>query len=66
MAMLMPPPFCQRHASYLQRYKDTGEARILDAVKEVVALSKVSHTLVSHGTPLSDLTVFHCGRLYFQ
>ena len=39
--MLMPPPFSQRHASYLQHYKDTGEVKILDSVKEVVALSKV-------------------------
>jgi hypothetical protein len=42
VSMLMPPPFSQRHAGYLQRYKDTGEARILDSMKEVVGLSKVS------------------------
>lgn len=38
--MLMPPPFSQRHASYLQRYKDGGAPRILDSVKEVVAINK--------------------------
>jgi len=41
VSMLMPPPFSQRHPSYLQHYKDTGEVKILDMVKEVVALDKV-------------------------
>lgn len=40
ISMLMPPPFSQRHASYLQRYKDGGAPRILDSVKEVVAIHK--------------------------
>uniref|UniRef100_A0A7R9VSG4 PAS domain-containing protein n=1 Tax=Chlamydomonas euryale TaxID=1486919 RepID=A0A7R9VSG4_9CHLO len=40
VSMLMPQPFNVRHNSYLQRYQDTGEARILDTVKEVVALHK--------------------------
>lgn len=43
IALLMPPPFSQRHASYLQRYKEGGEPRILDMVKEVVALHKDKH-----------------------
>lgn len=43
VAMLMPPPFNQRHMGYLQHYKETGEAVILDTVKEVVALHKDRH-----------------------
>lgn len=40
ISMLMPPPFNQRHNGYMQHYKETGEVRILDQVKEVVALHK--------------------------
>ena len=43
VSMLMPPPFSTRHASYLQRYKDGGAPRILDSVKEVVAIHKDKH-----------------------
>ena len=41
VALLMPQPFSQRHASYLTRYVATAEPRILDSVREVVALHKV-------------------------
>lgn len=41
VSVLMPQPFSQRHPSYLQRYVNTGEARILDRVREMVALHKV-------------------------
>lgn len=41
VSVLMPPPFSQRHASYLQRYAGGGEPRILDSVREVIALHKV-------------------------
>ncbi|PNW76743.1 hypothetical protein CHLRE_11g469500v5 [Chlamydomonas reinhardtii] len=40
VALLMPQPFSQRHASYLTRYVATAEPRILDSVREVVALHK--------------------------
>jgi hypothetical protein len=35
-----PPPFSQRHNSFLQRYISTGEARILGSVRSVVAVRK--------------------------
>ena len=41
ITMLMPQPFCQRHASYLQRYTSTMSPHILDSLREVVALHKV-------------------------
>ena len=41
ITMLMPQPFCQRHASYLQRYTSTMSPHILDRLREVVALHKV-------------------------
>lgn len=41
VSMLMPQPFSQRHDSYLARYVSTAESRILDSVREVVALHKV-------------------------
>ncbi|KAG2482499.1 hypothetical protein HYH03_018574 [Edaphochlamys debaryana] len=40
ISLLMPQPFSQRHASYMQRYISTSEPHILDTVKEVVALHK--------------------------
>ncbi|GLC59118.1 hypothetical protein PLESTB_001450200 [Pleodorina starrii] len=40
VSVLMPQPFSQRHAGYLQRYVSTGEPHILDTVREVVALHK--------------------------
>ncbi|KAG2423294.1 hypothetical protein HXX76_015443 [Chlamydomonas incerta] len=38
VAVLMPQPFSQRHAGFIQRYTAGGEPRILDSVREVVAL----------------------------
>ncbi|KAG2486663.1 hypothetical protein HYH03_014719 [Edaphochlamys debaryana] len=40
ISVLMPQPFSQRHASYMQRYVSSGEPHILDSVREVVALHK--------------------------
>jgi PAS domain S-box-containing protein len=40
VTVLMPTAFSQRHASYLQRYAATGEARILDTQREVLAVHK--------------------------
>ncbi|KAG2447634.1 hypothetical protein HYH02_007552 [Chlamydomonas schloesseri] len=40
VALLMPQPFSQRHAGYVQRYTSGGEPHILDTVREVVALHK--------------------------
>ncbi len=40
ISMLMPQPFSGRHNSYLQHYKETQEARILERVNELVGLSK--------------------------
>lgn len=36
-----PQPFSQRHNSFLQHYISTGEARILNQQRHVVALNKV-------------------------
>jgi len=38
--MIMPAPFSQRHNGYLRNYLTTGKARILDSIREVVALHK--------------------------
>ncbi|KAG2487340.1 hypothetical protein HYH03_014056 [Edaphochlamys debaryana] len=40
VSVLMPQPFSQRHPGYLQRYVSTGEAHMLDIVREVVVLHK--------------------------
>ncbi|KAG2441028.1 hypothetical protein HXX76_003881 [Chlamydomonas incerta] len=45
VSVLMPPPFSQRHASYLQRYAAGGEPRILDSVREVIALHKERYVM---------------------
>ncbi|KAG2450421.1 hypothetical protein HYH02_004923 [Chlamydomonas schloesseri] len=45
VSVLMPPPFSQRHASYLQRYTAGGEPRILDSVREVIALHKERYVM---------------------
>lgn len=37
---LMPNPFSQRHDSYLRNYLNTGKEKILNSVREVVALHK--------------------------
>lgn len=36
-----PQPFSVKHNSFLQHYTSTGEARILDSHRHVVALNKV-------------------------
>ncbi|EFJ48000.1 hypothetical protein VOLCADRAFT_91579 [Volvox carteri f. nagariensis] len=40
VSLLMPQPFSQRHAGYVQRCTSTGEPHILDTVREMVALHK--------------------------
>ena len=40
ISMIMPAPFSQRHNGYLRNYLTTGKARILDSIREVVALHK--------------------------
>lgn len=41
VSLLMPPPFCQRHDSYMARYAAEGVPHILDTMREVVGLHKV-------------------------
>jgi hypothetical protein len=41
---LMPPPFSTRHHQYLQAYHATGHGVIINQVRELVALHKVSHS----------------------
>eukprot|EP00879_Flechtneria_rotunda_P032111 GHRR01035266.1.p1 GENE.GHRR01035266.1~~GHRR01035266.1.p1 ORF type:complete len:431 (+),score=120.72 GHRR01035266.1:122-1414(+) len=41
VSMLMPQPFSGRHNTYLNNYVKTGEAKILDSERHLVALSKV-------------------------
>ncbi|GLI64845.1 hypothetical protein VaNZ11_008226 [Volvox africanus] len=40
VSILMPQPFSQRHNGYLRNYTTTGKAKILDTVREVVAIHK--------------------------
>eukprot|EP00879_Flechtneria_rotunda_P020397 GHRR01021459.1.p1 GENE.GHRR01021459.1~~GHRR01021459.1.p1 ORF type:complete len:889 (+),score=208.65 GHRR01021459.1:224-2890(+) len=40
VSCLMPAPFSVRHNSYLHNYITTGKAKILDTMREVVALHK--------------------------
>ncbi|KAG2450719.1 hypothetical protein HYH02_004557 [Chlamydomonas schloesseri] len=40
ISILMPQPFSQRHNGYLRNYITTGKAKILDSVREVVAIHK--------------------------
>ncbi len=40
VSMLMPDPFSSEHDHYLQRYKETGEKRILKSTREVIGLRK--------------------------
>lgn len=43
VSVLMPPPFNQRHSSYMQRYVATGEPHILDRMNELLAAHKAHH-----------------------
>ncbi len=38
--MLMPNPYREEHDSYLKRYRDTGEKRVIGAGREVIGLRK--------------------------
>jgi PAS domain S-box-containing protein len=40
VSCIMPQPFSSRHNGYLRNYIATGKAKILDSVREVVALHK--------------------------
>ncbi|PNW87648.1 hypothetical protein CHLRE_02g142166v5 [Chlamydomonas reinhardtii] len=40
ISCLMPQPFSARHNGYLRNYVTTGKAKILDSVREVVALHR--------------------------
>ncbi|GLC33063.1 hypothetical protein PLESTB_000374500 [Pleodorina starrii] len=40
ISILMPQPFSQRHNGYLRNYTTTGKAKILDTIREVVAIHK--------------------------
>ncbi|KAG2422329.1 hypothetical protein HXX76_016114 [Chlamydomonas incerta] len=40
VSCLMPQPFSARHNGYLRNYVTTGKAKILDSVREVVALHR--------------------------
>lgn len=43
VAQIMPPPFSQQHDSHLQRFASSREPRVLDSVREVVALHRQGH-----------------------
>ncbi len=38
--LLMPKPYCDEHDGYISRYHDTGQERILNTPRELVALRK--------------------------
>ena len=42
--MLMPSPFSELHDGYLRNYRETGQARILNTPRELVALRKDGST----------------------
>jgi len=42
--MLMPSPFREQHEGYLRRYRETGQARILNVPRELVARRKDGST----------------------
>lgn len=44
VSLLMPPPYREEHDGYIQRYLNTGEKRILDSVRELVARRKDGST----------------------
>ncbi|KAI8475137.1 MAG: hypothetical protein J3K34DRAFT_517581 [Monoraphidium minutum] len=43
VSLLMPQPFSSRHNSYLRNYTTTGNAKILDNTRQVVALHKARY-----------------------
>ncbi|GIL48858.1 hypothetical protein Vafri_5291 [Volvox africanus] len=45
VSVLMPQPFSGRHSSYLSRYVQGGQPRILDTVRDVVALHKERYVM---------------------
>ncbi|GIM08632.1 hypothetical protein Vretimale_12650 [Volvox reticuliferus] len=45
VSVLMPQPFSGRHPSYLSRYVQGGEPRILDTVRDIVALHKERYVM---------------------
>lgn len=61
--MLMPPPFSQQHNQYLKNYMTTGVAKVLGAVRSVVAMHKerfvfpvaLAVTKITHVSPLRPL-----------
>ena len=44
VSMLMPPPYQEAHDGYLERYRDTGERRIIGIGRVVVGLRKNGET----------------------
>lgn len=53
---LMPPPFSTRHHQYLQAYHATGHGVIINQVRELVALHKVSQPQQSEESAGSSLS----------
>ncbi|KAG2449446.1 hypothetical protein HYH02_005593 [Chlamydomonas schloesseri] len=43
VSILMPAPYCNRHNGYIAAYVSTGQARVVDTVREVVALHRRRH-----------------------
>jgi len=59
VSMLMPPPFRDEHDGYIQRYLDTGEARIIGVGREVLCRRKDGSTFPA------DLSVSQVDHLGF-
>jgi PAS domain S-box-containing protein len=48
VSILMPQPFSSKHDSFLSNYLSTGNAKILNTQRAVVALTKVRGVTLRH------------------
>jgi len=62
VALLMPEPYCQEHNSYLQRYLQTGEKRIIGIGRDVSGMKK-DGTLFAMELSVSEMWV-HGERMF--
>lgn len=61
VSILMPQPFSSKHDGFLHNYLATGQAKILNSMRDVVALKQVRHQHVSCRLDLQR-TILDCAR----